>query len=193
VASKNGWYATAGSIIRIVAAVLKNSPTSAEGKNIMYNHNNTGSIGVKGTGYRGVYGIGINIGIYGEGIDSGVYGLGYAGVIGHGSGLDFYGDSGLPSRLLGPMYSKCGYLNGNNVLYSTVFNALSPVIPTVGNLIKISGGWRLDVSTFFVLSYAERTSSTEIVLYVIGSTIRSSVTVTAANGTDFYGLTIAWG
>jgi hypothetical protein len=160
--------------------------------------------GVYGKGYIGTYGessesIG-GIGVYGKGYTGGegVYGEGPYGVVGHGTLYDFVGNSGKPSRVLGPMYSKCGSVHGNNVVRGSVFDSLSPAIPSTNDVIKITGGAGTSDTTpnIMTFSYAMRTSSTRITIYGIQNNTSNCINAhyyDSGDATTIFAISIAWG
>jgi hypothetical protein len=81
------------------------------------------------------------------------------------------------------------FSNGTFTL-DKLYNALSPAIPNVGDIILLHGGTR--GSIVVVHSHAERISDTTIRLYCIQDNLASTLDITA-NSTDSYtGISLAW-
>ena len=59
--------------------------------------------------------------------------------------------------------------HSTSVTYGTLWTFFSPILPTVGDQLKIAGGWAAS-TVLYVASYMKRTSTTVITVYGVSPT-----------------------
>lgn len=71
-----------------------------------------------------------------------------------------------------------------------LYNALAPAIPNVGDKILLHGGIRGSIVA--VCSYAERISSSGIMLYTVQDNLADTITVNYGSSATYAGISLAW-
>ena len=71
-----------------------------------------------------------------------------------------------------------------------LYNALAPAIPNVGDKILLHGGVRGSIVA--VCSYAERISSSGIMLYTVQDNLAGTITVNYGSSATYAGISLAW-
>ena len=169
--SKQGWYATAGSSVRIVAGCYKTDNTTWTDKFILSNTQEEQSRKLK---LLTTASVGTNLTVGGTAIITGTASVvsnltvgGNVAITGTAtvtSNIDVAGTA-VMRKAVKAIYSTTASTLG----YATLYGILSPCIPNIGDSIQVGGGTiGAGSNLYYGWTFAERTGANAIILYGMG-------------------------